>query len=131
MPEIINSQLKAAQTEIQEILQWLDWAAEVANRIEGRLAEIEAAASQGATGESPPQPPKTEGPMALMEGIVAYNVTDFQAAVDSAGRTFYKRYGKPPTRVALPRSVDPGSLRLWTLRVVDRPAPAGTVIVGA
>jgi hypothetical protein len=35
-----------------------------------------------------------------------------------------------PTHVALPRGVDPASLKLWRLRLVDRPAPPGTVIVG-
>lgn len=68
--------------------------------------------------------------MALMEGVVVTNVTDFQAAIDAAGRAFWKRYGKPPAWVALPRNVDPASLQLWTLRLGDRPAPPGTVIVG-
>jgi hypothetical protein len=68
--------------------------------------------------------------MAIMDGVIAYSVTDFQAAIDAAGRTFWKRYDQPPAWVALPRGVDPASLKLWTLRVADDPAPPGTVVVG-
>jgi hypothetical protein len=126
----ISTQVKAAQTEIQEILQWLDWTTEVANRIEARLAEIESTTVRGEPDQAVAEPSEPEGPMALMDGIVAYNVTDFQAALDTAGRAFWKRYGKPPVWVALPRGVDPASLKLWTLRVADRPTPAGIVVVG-
>lgn len=126
----ISSQARAAQREIQEILQWLDWATEVAKRIEARLGEVETAAGQGEVGGPAPEASEVEGPMAFMDGIVAYNVTDFQAAIDAAGRAFWKRYGKAPVWVALPRGLDPASLKLWTLRLADRPAPPGTVIVG-
>ncbi len=130
MTETIRNQVRVAQTEIQEILQWLDWATEVANRIVSRLAELEAATEGGVTEGAIPEPSPEQGQMALMDGIVAYNVTDLQAAIDIAGRAFWKRYGKPPVWVALPRGIDPASLRLWTLRLADRPAPPGTIIVG-
>ncbi len=127
MVEEINAQVKAMRAEIQEILQWLDWTTEVAARIETRLGKIEALTARSETAH-----PEEEGVLALLEGIIAYNVTeaDFQGAIDAAGRAFWKRYGKPPTHVALPRDVDPASLKLWMLRLADRPAPPGTVIVG-
>jgi len=130
MTETIDTQVRAIRAEIQEILQWLDWATDVGARIETRLAQIETIAAQGKADHSPPEPSEGDGPMALMEGVVATNVTDFQAAIDAAGQAFWKRYGKPPVWVALPRNVDPASLKLWTLRLGDRPAPPGTVIVG-
>jgi hypothetical protein len=68
--------------------------------------------------------------MSLLDGVIAYNVTDYQAAIDVAGRAFFKQQGKPPVWVALPSGVAPASLELWTLRLSDRPAPPGTVIVG-
>jgi hypothetical protein len=125
MVEEIDAQVKAIRAEIQEILQWLDWTTEVAARIETRLGKIEALTAQSEAAQ-----PEEEGKLALLEGVIAYNVTDFQGAIDAAGRAFWKRYGKPPTHVALPRGVDPASLKLWMLRLGDRPAPPGTVIVG-
>jgi hypothetical protein len=130
MVETIDAQVKAIRAEIQEILQWLDWTTEVAARIETRLEQIEALTAQSGTGKVVAAQPEEEGKLALLEGVIAYNVTDFQGAIDTAGRAFWKRYGKPPTHVALPRGIDPASLKLWMLRLVDRPAPPGTVIVG-
>jgi hypothetical protein len=123
MTETADSQLKAAQTELEEIMQWLDWATEVAGRIRTRLADIEAAATS---------PAKADDPMtvALVEGVIVYNVTDFQAAINLAGRAFWQRYGKAPTNVALPLEAPRSGLKLWTLRVDDRLAPPGCVIVG-
>ncbi len=123
MTETADSQLKAAQTELEEIMQWLDWATEVAGRIRTRLADVEAAATS---------PVKADDPMtmALVEGVIVYNVTDFQAAINLAGRAFWQRYGRAPTSVALPLEAPRGGLKLWTLRVDDRPAPSGCVIVG-
>ncbi len=129
MTETADSQLKAAQTELEEIMQWLDWATEVAGRIRTRLSAIEAA--QPVSGEAAPMPPATaDGPMALVEGVIVYNVTDIQAAINLAGRAFYQRYGRAPTSVALPHTAPRDGLKLWTLRVDDRPAPPGCVIVG-
>jgi hypothetical protein len=130
MAETIDAQVKAIRAEIQEILQWLDWTTEVAARIETRLEQIEALTAQSEAGKVDAAQPEEEGKLALLEGVIAYNVTDFQGAIDAAGRAFWKRYGKPPTHVALPRGVDPASLKLWRLRLADRPAPPGTVIVG-
>ena len=129
MTETADSQLKAAQTELEEIMQWLDWATEVAGRIRTRLAAVEAA--QPASGEAAATPPaKADGPMTLVEGVIVYNVTDVQAAINLAGRAFYQRYGRAPTSVALPCEAPRDGLKLWTLRVDDRPAPPGCVIVG-
>jgi hypothetical protein len=133
MTQTADSQLKAAQTELEEIMQWLDWATEVAGRIRTRLADVGAA--QPAPGEaaplSPATPPaKADGPMTLAEGVIVYNVTDFQAAINLAGRAFWQRYGRAPTSVALPHEAPREGLKLWTLRVDDRPAPSGCVIVG-
>jgi hypothetical protein len=130
MTETARAQAKAARREIQEISQWLDWATEVAGRIETRLTEIEAETSGEDLGQAPSQPTEAEGPMSFLDGVIAYNVTDYQAAIDGAGRAFWKQQGKPPVWVALPGGVDPASLELWTLRRSDRPAPPGTVIVG-
>jgi hypothetical protein len=110
MTETADSQLKAAQTELEEIMQWLDWATEAA-----------------ATSPAKADDPMT---MALVEGVVVYNVTDFQAAINLAGRAFWQRYGKAPTSVALPLEAPRSGLKLWTLRVDDRLAPPGCVIVG-
>ena len=129
MTETADSQLKAAQTELEEIMQWLDWATEVAGRIRTRLADVEAA--QPTPGEAATTPPaKADGPMTLVEGVIVYNVTDFQAAINLAGRAFFQRYGRAPTSVALPHEAPRDGLKLWTLRVDDRPAPPGCVIVG-
>jgi hypothetical protein len=129
MTETADSQLKAAQTELEEIMQWLDWSTEVAGRIRARLADVEAA--QPAPGEAAATPPaKAGGPMTLVEGVIVYNVTDFQAAINLAGRAFWQRYGRAPTSVALPHEAPRDGLKLWTLRVDDRPAPPGCVIVG-
>ena len=129
MTETADSQLKAAQTELEEIMQWLDWATEVAGRIRTRLADVEAA--RPTPGEAPGTPPgQADGPMTLVEGVIVYNVTDFQAAINLAGRAFWQRYGRAPTHVALPREAPQAGLKLWTLRVDDRPAPSGCVIVG-
>ncbi len=129
MTETADSQLKAAQTELEEIMQWLDWATEVAGRIRTRLADVGAA--QPASAEAAATPPvKANGPMTLVEGVIVYNVTDFQAAINLAGRAFWQRYGRAPTSVALPHEVPREGLKLWTLRVDDRPAPPGCVIVG-
>ncbi len=125
MTESADSQLRAAQTELEEIMQWLDWATEVARRIRTRLADVEAAQSAPAT---PPAP--ADGPMTLVEGVIVYNVTDFQAAITLAGRAFWQRYGRAPTSVALPHEAPRDGLKLWTLRVDDWPAPSGCVIVG-
>ncbi len=122
MTETADSQLRAAQTELEEIMQWLDWSTEVAGRIRTRLADVEAA--------QPAPPAKADGPMTLVEGVIVYNVTDFQAAINLAGRAFWQRYGKTPTSVALPQEAPRDGLKLWTLRVDDRPAPSGCVIVG-
>lgn len=130
MTETLDTQVKAIRTEIQEILQWLDWATEVATRIETRLAQMEEVTSQVEADEVVAAQSEEKGELALLEGVIAYNVTDFQRAIDAAGRAFWKRYGKPPTHVALPRGIDPASLQLWMLRLVDRPAPPGTLIVG-
>ena len=129
MTETADSQLKAAQTELEEIMQWLDWATEVAGRIRTRLADVGAA--QPAPEEAAVTlPAKADGPMTLVEGVIVYNVTDFQAAINLAGRVFWQRYGKAPTSVALPQEAPRDGLKLWTLRVDDRPAPSGCVIVG-
>jgi len=129
MTETADSQLRAAQTELEEIMQWLDWSTEVAGRIRTRLADVEAA--QPAPGEAAPPPPaQADGPMTLVEGVIVYNVTDFQAAINLAGRAFWQRYGRAPTSVALPHEAPRDGLKLWTLRVDDRPAPPGCVIVG-
>jgi len=129
MTETADSQLRAAQTELEEIMQWLDWSTEVAGRIRTRLADVEAA--QPAPGEAAPPPPaKADSPMTLVEGVIVYNVTDFQAAINLAGRAFWQRYGRAPTSVALPHEAPRDGLKLWTLRVDDRPAPPGCVIVG-
>ena len=129
MTETADSQLKAAQTELEEIMQWLDWATEVAGRIRTRLADVGAA--QPALEEAAATPPaQAGGPMTLVEGVIVYNVTDFQAAINLAGRAFWQRYGRAPTSVALPREAPRDGLKLWTLRVDDRPAPSGCVIVG-
>ncbi len=130
MVETVEAQVKAIRAEIQEILQWLDWTTEVATRIETRLEQIEALTAQSEAGKVVAARPEEEGKLALLEGVIAYNVTDFQGAIDAAGRAFWKRYGKPPTHVALPRGIDPASLKLWKLRLANRPAPPGTVIVG-
>lgn len=130
MAEPIDAQVRAIRAEIQEIMQWLDWSTDVATRIETRLTKIETMAAQKEPDRPTSEQLEEGGPMALMEGVVVTNVTDFQAAIDAAGRAFWKRYGKPPAWVALPRNVDPASLKLWTLRLGDRPAPPGTVIVG-
>lgn len=130
MAEPFDAQVRAIRAEIQEIMQWLDWSTDVATRIETRLTKIEAMAAQEGPDGPPSEQSEEGGPMALMEGVVVTNVTDFQAAIDAAGRAFWKRYGKPPAWVALPRNVDPTPLKLWTLRLGDRPAPPGTVIVG-
>jgi hypothetical protein len=129
MAQTADSQLKAAQTELEEIMQWLDWSTEVAGRIRTRLADVEAA--RPAPEEATATPPgKADGPMILVEGVIVYNVTDFQAAINLAGRAFWQRYGRTPTSVALPREAPLAGLKLWTLRVDDRPAPPGCVIVG-
>src|SRR5512135_124160 len=117
MTETADSQLRAAQTELEEIMQWLDWATEVAGRIRTRLADVGAA--QPALAEATP-PASADGPMTLVEGVIVYNVTDFQAAINLAGRAFWQRYGRTPTSVALPREVPRDGLKLWTLRVDDR-----------
>ena len=110
-------------------MQWLDLSTEVAGRIRTRLADVGAA--QPAPAEVAPTPPApADGPMTLVEGVIVYNVTDFQAAINLAGRAFWQRYGQTPTSVALPREVPRDGLKLWTLRVDDRPAPSGCVIVG-
>jgi len=127
MTETIAPQLKAAQTELEEIRQWLDWATEVAARIEKRLAEVEAAQSEVAASGPPVA---MDGPMALMEGVVVYNVTDYQAAINLAGRAFWQRHGRAPTHVALPADAPTADLKLWTLRLDDRPAPPGCIVVG-
>ena len=129
MTQTADSQLKAAQTELEEIMQWLDWSTEVAGRIRTRLADVGAA--QPTSGEAAPTPPaKADGPMTLVEGVIVYNVTDIQAAINLAGRAFWQRYGRAPTSVALPHEALRDGLKLWTLRVDDRPAPPGCVIVG-
>jgi hypothetical protein len=129
MTQTADSQLKAAQTELEEIMQWLDWATEVAGRIRTRLADVGAA--QPAPAEAAATlPAKADGPMTLVEGVIVYNVTDFQAAINLAGRAFWQRYGRAPTSVALPHEAPREGLKLWTLRVDDRPAPSGCVIVG-
>ncbi len=124
MTETADSQLRAAQTELEEIMQWLDWSTEVAGRIRTRLADVEAAHP------APAPPAPADGPMTLVEGVIVYNVTDFQAAINLAGKAFWQRYGRAPTSVALPREAPREGLKLWTLRVDDRPAPSGCVIVG-
>jgi hypothetical protein len=129
MTDTMNTHIKAIQAEIEQILQWLDWTTEVATRIETRLAQVEAIAARHEAGPGVATPPEAGDALALAEGVIAYNVTDFQEAIDAAGRAFWKRYARTPTHVALPRGVDPGSLKLWTLRLADRPAPSGTVIV--
>ena len=129
MTETADSQLRAAQTELEEIMQWLDWSTEVAGRIRTRLADVQAAQPAPGEAASPP-PPKADGPMTLVEGVIVYNVTDFQAAINLAGRAFWQRYGRAPTSVALPHEAPRDGLKLWTLRVDDRPAPPGCVIVG-
>ncbi len=63
------------------------------------------------------------------EGVIVTNVTDYQAAVELAGREYRRRYHQPPAVVALPRSVDPAALKLWTLTISDKPAPPGTVMM--
>lgn len=63
------------------------------------------------------------------EGVIVYYVTDYQAAIELGGKEFKKRYGKPPTHVALPPSVDPATLELWTLQLCNTPASKGTVQV--
>jgi hypothetical protein len=130
MTETINAQIRAIRAEIQEILKWLDWATEVATRIETRSEQVDAMVAQSEPEALVEERPEGGDALALVEGVIAYNVTDFQAAVDAAGRAFWQRYGRPPTCVALPRGVDPASLKLWTLRLADPPAPPGTVIVG-
>ncbi len=129
MTETADSQLRAAQTELEEIMQWLDWATEVGGRIRTRLADVEAARPAPVEATATPPAP-ADGPMTLVEGVIVYNVTDFQAAINLAGRAFWQRYGLAPTSVALPREVPRDGLKLWTLRVDDRPAPSGCVIVG-
>ncbi len=129
MTETADSQLRAAQTELEEIMQWLDWATEVAGRIRTRLADVGAAQSAPVEATSTPPAP-ADGPMTLVEGVIVYNVADFQAAINLAGRAFWQRYGRAPISVALPPEAPRDGLKLWTLRVDDRPAPSGCVIVG-
>lgn len=54
---------------------------------------------------------------------------DVQAAIVAAGRAYKQRYGRPGSHVALPRDVDPDSLKLYTLNLAH-PAGPGVVIVG-
>ena len=61
------------------------------------------------------------------EGVIVYNVRDYQKAIEFGGDAYRKRYGKPPVYVALPSCVDPSKLQLWTLRVASHKASGGTV----
>ena len=66
----------------------------------------------------------------MLNGLIVIGVTDYQAAVEYGGNEYQNRYGVPPTMVALPSSVDPATLDLWTLELSAQPAPAGCVMVG-
>jgi len=63
----------------------------------------------------------------MTEGVIVYRVTDYQKAVELGGEAYYRRYGKPPTYVALPSCVDPATLKLWTLQLSNHKASTGTV----
>jgi hypothetical protein len=65
----------------------------------------------------------------MNEGIIVYNVRDYQAAVAAGGDAYRQRFGLPPTHVALPCCVNPAELELWTLRLWPYPASPGTVQV--
>jgi len=65
-----------------------------------------------------------------MTGIIIYNVspTEYQKAIDLAGKQFYARFSQAPGYVALPPKA-PGDLDTHGLPLASTPAPPGTVIM--
>jgi hypothetical protein len=61
------------------------------------------------------------------EGVIVYRVANYQKAIEFGGQAYRIRYGKPPMYVALPSCVEPSALDLWTLKLADHRASAGTV----
>lgn len=68
----------------------------------------------------------------MIEGV-AYsygNGVSAQAALELVGRRYFEKFGRRPTRVALPVTLDPNDLELWTLIPVAPRGTADVVIVG-
>lgn len=59
------------------------------------------------------------------------NAIDLQSAIDYAGATYRKRFGKPPSHIALPsdNTIAHEALKLWTLNLAHPTGPH-VVIVG-
>lgn len=58
------------------------------------------------------------------------NGVSAQQATVAAGASYKRKFGEMPTHVALPVTLDPGDLELWTLIQVEPRGTASVVIVG-
>lgn len=63
------------------------------------------------------------------DGDIPPGAAALQKALDAAGDAYRKRFGRPPTHVALPPGADVSALKLYTLSLAH-PSQPGVVIVG-
>lgn len=68
----------------------------------------------------------------MIEGVGATfgNGVSAQQAIEYAGRRYFEKFGRRPTHVALPTTLDPNDLELWTLTQVEARGTANVIIVG-
>lgn len=66
----------------------------------------------------------------MLQGVIVYRVEDYQQAIELGVREYASRYGRPPSRIALPCNVAPAGLDLHGLELAGHPASVGTVQVG-
>jgi hypothetical protein len=63
-------------------------------------------------------------------GVTFGNGVSAQQAIEHAGRRYFELFDQRPTHVALPVTLDPKSLELWTLTQVAPYGSTNVVIVG-